>query len=135
MLEEMKRRIASVLTSPLSPLPGIEVFLQPPAPEQLGADALAALLNLLGVAEQDQLVLGIYRTSAGPLIQQILGDPNDTLTLMPGTELDWDLWMSDRQHLEELLAHWTWPELIVDGAGDWLIWTEGLRSFLCDCRL
>ena len=133
-LAETKRRVAASLTHPMNRLPGIEVRLQPPQPEVFGEAALLELLDLLEVDHADRLTVGTYRFADDELPAEVFGPPQETLTLAPGTELDWHLWVVSRGDLRTLLERMCWPELIVDGKGNWLIWAEDLRSFLCDCR-
>lgn len=108
--------------------PGIELQLR--SPVNTGFDSLRTLLNLLSYSREATLLVGYYRFGGDSVPEIFLGAPIDSLPLAPDSELDWNLWVITTEELDVLAEHISWPELIVDGEGRWLLWTEDNRSFL-----
>lgn len=124
-LSDLERRVSRVLTSPTS---GIEVRLR--SVEELGFGPLKQLLALLGAQAEDPLLLGYYRFGGDEGPGRVLGESLGVLTLVPDTERDWRLWSAVVRDLDALKGQYSWPDLLVDAGGRWLLWTEDNQSFL-----
>lgn len=124
-LSDLKLRVSRVLALPT---PGIELCLR--SIDEVGFIPLKQLLTLLGVQEEDPLLLGYYRFGGDDGPQKVLGDSIGALTLAPDTERDWRLWAAVVRDLNDLEERYSWPDLLVDGRGRWLLWTEDNKSFL-----
>ena len=128
--EELRRRVRRTLGGARRARPGVLVHLRDV--HELGFGPLMRLVDLLTSGPTQPLLLGFYHHGFDSAPRRIFGQSQSRLEVVRDTELDWDLWMavpSDLRLLEEAIS---WPDLVVDGRGEWLIWTEDNSSFLCD---
>lgn len=128
-LTDLKHRISRALEFPAS---GIELRLR--SIEEVGFGPLKQLLTLLGAQAEDSLLLGYYRFGGDDGPRRVLGDHVGTLTLAPDSERDWRLWPAAVRDMDALERQHSWPDLLIDAGGRWLLWTEDNHSYLHNTR-